>query len=113
RNLQNLLVLKNWDVVMIDHSRCFRLHHTLENVKNLAMCDRRLLASLRSLDKDQVQQRLMPYLTKTEAQAVIARRDVIVKFFDEQIKEKGEAAVLYELRRTEITTAGAAQGTGY
>jgi hypothetical protein len=107
RNLQNLLILKNWDIVMIDHSRSFRLHHTLENGKNLAKCDRTLLANLRALDKDQVKQRLMPYLTKGELDAVMARRDVIVKFFDGQIKEKGEAAVLYDLPANKVTAAAA------
>jgi hypothetical protein len=112
RNLQNLLILKNWDLVMIDHSRSFRLHHTLENVKNLVMCDRALLVSLRALDKDQVQQHLMTYLTKGEAQALMARRDLIVRFFDGRIKEKGEAAVLYDLLKSKNTSTAAAQGAG-
>jgi hypothetical protein len=113
RNLQNLLVLKNWDIVMIDHSRSFRLHHTLENAKNLARCDRALLASLRALDKDQVQQRLMPYVTKGEIEGLMARRDVIVKFFDEQVKQKGEAAVLYDLLPQKVTAAAAGNGTQF
>jgi hypothetical protein len=100
RNLQNLLILKNWDIVMIDHSRSFRLQHTLPNDKNLVMCDRTLLASLRALDKEQAQQRLTPYLTKGEVEALLARRDLIVKFFEGKIKEKGEAAVLYDLPKT-------------
>ena len=41
----------------------------------------------------------MPYLTKSEVEAVIARRDLIVRFFDEQIRQKGEAAVLYDLHK--------------
>ena len=97
RNLTNLLILKSWDIVMIDHSRSFRLSPKLENPKNLGRCDRTLLANLRALDKAAVQKALTPFCTKSEVDAVMARRDVIVGFYDEQIKEKGEAAVLYDL----------------
>jgi len=95
-NLTNLLILKNWDIVMIDHSRSFRLSHKLENPKNLVKCDRTLLANLRALEKDPVVKQLSPYCTKAEIEAVMARRDEILKFFDEQIKQKGEGAVLYD-----------------
>jgi hypothetical protein len=96
-NLTNLLILNNWDIQMIDHTRSFRLSHKLENPKNLVKCERTLLANLRALKKDVVMKQLMPYCTKSEAEAVMARRDAIVQFFDEQIKQKGETAVLYDL----------------
>jgi hypothetical protein len=96
-NLTNLLITNNWDIEMIDHSRSFRLSHNLENPKNLVKCERSLFANLRSLDKDVVMKQLVPYCTKSEVEAVMARRDVIVQFFDDQIKQKGEAAVLYDL----------------
>jgi hypothetical protein len=98
RNLQNLLILNNWDVVMIDHSRTFRTMHTLENPKNLTRIDRILLANLRAMDKRAVQQQLAPYVGKNEIEGVMARRDLIVKFFDNAIKSKGETAVLYDLQ---------------
>jgi hypothetical protein len=97
RNLTNLLILKDWSIVMIDHSRSFRLSHSLENPKNLVMCERTLLAKLRALDKEEARKRLMPYCTKAEVDAMIARRDVIVRFFDDQVQAKGESAVLYDL----------------
>jgi len=105
RNLTNLLILKNWDIVMIDHSRSFRLQHTLENPKNLVKCDRTLLENLRALKQNEVARNLMPYCTKAEVEGVMARRDLIVKFFDDQVKEKGEGAVLYDLHRIRNITA--------
>lgn len=99
RNLTNLLILNNWDIVMIDHSRSFRLAHTLENPKNLVRCDRTLLDNLRALNKDNVAKALIPYCTKSEVEGVMARRDVIVKFFDDQVKEKGADTILYDLHR--------------
>ena len=51
RNLQNLMVdTKEWQIWMIDHTRAFRMRTDLQEVKNLARCDRKLLAGLRKLD---------------------------------------------------------------
>jgi hypothetical protein len=107
RNLTNMLILKNWDLVMIDHSRSFRLMHTLENAKNLSRCERTLLENLRALDKQTVMKSLLPYCTKPEVEGLMARRDVIVKFFDDQVKQKGETAVLYDLGTIHSMTAPA------
>jgi hypothetical protein len=107
RNLTNMLILKNWDLVMIDHSRSFRLMHALENPKNLVKCDRTLLQNLRALDAETVQKQLVPYCTRTEIAGVMARRDVIVKYFEDQVKEKGEGAVLYDLGTIRSMTASA------
>jgi hypothetical protein len=109
RNLTNVLILKNWDIVMIDHSRSFRLHHTLQNVKNLVKCDRTLLRNLRALKKEDAAGALIPYCTKSEVDGVMARRDLIVKFFDDQIRERGESAVLYDLPRIQNLSAAARQ----
>jgi hypothetical protein len=105
RNLTNLLILKNWDIEMIDHSRAFRLSHNLENVKNLGRCDRTLLANLRALEKDAVMKQLTGYCTKAEIEAVMARRDAILKYYDDQIKQKGEGAVLYDSKKVKSLVA--------
>jgi hypothetical protein len=97
RNLGNLVIDKQWRMWMIDHTRAFRLQTKLQNEKNLVMCDRKLLASLRKLDQDTLEEHLLPFLTKGEVKALLTRRDLIVKFFDNAVKEKGEGAVLYDL----------------
>lgn len=97
RNLGNLLIDKSWQIWMIDHTRAFRIKTTLENPKNLVMCDRKLLENLRKLDEDTLMEKLRPLLNKTEVKAILARRDLIVKFFDNAVKEKGAGAVLYDL----------------
>jgi hypothetical protein len=38
-------------------------------------------------------------LLKGEIEALMARRDAIVKLFDDRIAERGETAVLYTLSR--------------
>jgi hypothetical protein len=97
RNLGNLVIDKQWRMWMIDHTRAFRPQTKLQNEKNLVMCDRKLLASLRKLDQETLDEQLQPFLTKGEIKALLARRDLIVKFFDNAVKEKGEGAVLYDL----------------
>lgn len=102
RNLGNLLITKDWKVWMIDHTRAFRMMKNLENPKNLVQCDRKLLAKLRDLNKSRLQEKLGRYLTKMEIEGLLARRDLIVKFFDDQVAQKGEAAVLFDSDRSKL-----------
>lgn len=96
RNLQNLLITKNWKIWMIDHTRAFRLYTTLENPKNLEKCERKLLAALRQLNEEGLTRELRPYLNKMEIKGILGRRDRIVKFFEDLCAHRGEAAVLYD-----------------
>jgi hypothetical protein len=98
-NLGNLLITKDWKICLIDHTRAFRTSKDLQNSKNLVQCDRKLLAKLRELNKEVLQEKLGPYLTKTEIEGILGRRDKIVKFFNGQVAQKGEAAVLFDLER--------------
>ena len=95
RNLTNVLIGENWELYMIDFTRAFRLHPTLENAKNLERCDRQLLEKLRQLDAAEVERKTKPHLTKGEIKALMARRDKIVAYFQQLVAEKGETAVLY------------------
>ena len=96
RNLGNLVITTDWTIWMIDHTRTFRLHKTLRNPEGLVKCDRRLLAALRELTYETLASELQPYLRKGEMEALLARRDHIVAFFEKEIAQKGEEAVLYD-----------------
>jgi hypothetical protein len=95
RNLTNMLIGENWKLWMIGFSRAFRRQHTLENPACLVMCDRHLLEKLRQLDEAVVMEKTKPHLNTEQVKAVIARRDLIVSYFDTKVTEKGEKAVLY------------------
>jgi hypothetical protein len=99
-NMTNLLITKDWRTWMIDFSRAFRRTKSLQEPKGLTAIDRKLLANLRGLTKEALQQRLGRWLNKPEIDAVLARRDLIVRAFEDQIAAKGEAAVLHDLPRT-------------
>ena len=97
RNLGNLVIDKNWNIWMIDHTRAFRLMNKLENPKNLVQCDKKVLEKLKELDKKAIQQRVGKFLTGMEIDGVLKRRDLIVKYFEEEVAKKGESAVLFDL----------------
>jgi hypothetical protein len=99
-NMTNLLITKDWRVWMIDFSRAFRLTKSLREPKNLTRVDRKLLVNLRGLTLEGLQQRLGRWVNTPEIEAVLARRDLMVKFFDDEIAAKGEGTVLYDFART-------------
>ena len=88
-NATNLMIDTHWRIWLIDQSRSFRMEKTLQDPKMLQQCDRALLAKLKSLDEETLTKELKRYVNKAEIKALLARRDLIVKFFD----AKGEAAL--------------------
>jgi len=100
-NLTNLLITRDWQLWIIDFTRAFRLHKDLRDRKDLVQCDRRLLAKLRTLDKDVLREKFSRWLTKSEVDALVARGGKIVDFFDKEVASKGEGAVLYDFPRSQ------------
>jgi hypothetical protein len=95
RNLGNVLITEDWKLWMIDFTRGFRLYKQLKSPGDLQRCDRNLLEKLRTLTTDLVTAHTKQFLTKPEIEALMARRDLLVKHFDGLIAAKGEASVLY------------------
>jgi len=81
-NATNLLYDSQWQAWFIDHSRAFRLQKTLQDPKMLTQCDRALLAKMKTLDEMTLEKELKPYVNKDEVKGLLARRDLIVKFFE-------------------------------
>lgn len=96
RNQGNILITRDWRVVMIDFTRAFRpWKKTPSPLTILRRCDRKLLAAMRGLTKPAVQKAVGDYLSSFEVDALLARRDIIVKHFEGLIAQLGEASVLY------------------
>jgi hypothetical protein len=95
RNQGNILWTSNWDMWLIDHTRAFRLGSDLLNPKQIIMCDRALYTKLRGLTRESVAAAAGDSLTGPEINALLTRRNAIVKLLDQLIAEKGENAVLY------------------
>ena len=80
--------------------RAFRLTKKLQEPERLTAVDRRLLARLRTLTRDGLEQRLRRWVDRARIEAVLARRDLIVRIFDDLVAAKGESAVIYDSPRT-------------
>jgi hypothetical protein len=56
-----------------------------------------MLGRLRELNRSRLQQTLERYLSSQQLDALEARRALLVKHFDDQIRSRGESVVLYDL----------------
>ena len=101
----DLLITRDWQMWIIGPSQGFRPNKTIQNPKNLVKCDRKLLAKMRTLDKDVLMSKLGNWLTREEIEALHARAGKIVEFFDREVAAKGEAAVLFDLDRSGVPCA--------
>ena len=79
RNLGNLVIDKQWRIWMIDHSRAFRLFDVPKTPGNLAKCDRAVLERLKALDTATLIAATKDYLTPSEINMLLKRRDFIVQ----------------------------------
>jgi hypothetical protein len=98
-NLTNVLISPDWHLWMIDFTRAFRTQKNIAEVKNLVQCDRKILAKMKELNKEVLKEKMHRYLTGGEIDGLLARRDKIVKFFEDEVAKKGEAAVMFDLPR--------------
>jgi len=99
RNLGNTIWTTDWKMWMIDHTRAFRTGPDLLNPKLLERIERTLLEKIKALTLETVSEAAGSSLTRFEIQALLRRRDAIVKLFEAKIAERGETAVLYTLPR--------------
>jgi hypothetical protein len=100
RNQGNLLITAEWKLWMIDHTRAFKPSKTLLKPDSLRRIDKGLLAKLEALNTVALKQELGPWLRAEEIAALLSRRDEILRFFQKEIREKGEEAVLTGLTRS-------------
>jgi hypothetical protein len=89
RNLGNLLVTRDWRIWPIDHTRAFRLNRLPKTPANITRCDRTVLEKMKQLDKPLLKQALGDVLTTDEIDALLARRDAIVR----QLEAAGPAVL--------------------
>jgi hypothetical protein len=89
RNLGNIIITNDWRLWPIDHTRAFRTNKDLKTPANVTRIERKVLQGLKALDKESLKRETGKYLTSFQIDAVLARRDVIVK----RLEGFGPAAV--------------------
>jgi hypothetical protein len=82
---------------LIDHTRAFRLREELLKPDLLTRCERGLLVRMRGLTTTSIARVMGDAMTTQEVTALLVRRDLIVRHFDDRIAKFGEAAVLFTL----------------
>jgi len=97
RNQGNILWTSDWTLWLIDHTRAFRLDPNLRRPDQLSRCDRTLLERLRALTPESLEKAVGSSLSRGEQEALLARRDKIVRHYDDRIARLGEVVVLFTL----------------
>ncbi len=106
RHQNQILITSDWRMILIDHSRTFRtskkftdeLIYTAkhkEGPKLMRELPRAFVEKIKALDFDMIRNAVGEYLTDEEINALLARKELILKEIDRLIKEHGEDQVLY------------------
>jgi len=96
RNQGNILWTNDWTMWLIDHTRAFRLGKELLKPNEITRIDRGLFNRLKALTEESIEKAVGDALTKDERDAVLARRDRILKLLEERAARVGEVAVFVE-----------------
>ncbi len=97
RNQGNILWTNDWTMWLIDHTRAFRLGKELQKPEDLTRIDRDLLNRLKALSKDAIKKAVGDALFEGEREAILERRDRIVKLYEERAARVGDAAVFFQI----------------
>lgn len=95
RNQGNILMTENGRLWMIDHTRSFRPTDDLEKTEKIHRCSRDLLARLRELTREELDEHLGDLLTGKQIKYLLLRRDKLVEHVDSLIEERGSTQVLF------------------
>lgn len=106
RHSGNIFITKDWRIILPDHSRTFRTSKKF--IKNLIYAEkhkegpkivkelpRAFVEKLKSLSPEVIRDVVGEYLTDKEIEAVLIRRDLILKEIEKRIKKLGKNKVLY------------------
>jgi hypothetical protein len=98
RNAGNIMWTSDDRMWMIDHTRAFRVGKELLKPDAIHRIDRGMFEKLRALNRAAVAESVGKTLTRDEIDALLTRRDLLVKLFDQRIASRGESAVLFTLQ---------------
>lgn len=98
RNQTNILIGHNWKIWFIDQTRAFRPFKALREPEKIRRCERTLWQRLQEVTDDEIRSELAGLLTGPVLNALLERRRLIVHAIQQLIEEKGEQAVLFDLK---------------
>lgn len=95
RHTNNILVTKDFEIRLIDHSRSFRPFDTLKAPRDLARFSKSLLEGIQRLEEKDLTAHLGRYLTLAQIRGLLKRRDAILALANKTVEQRGESVVLY------------------
>ncbi|MFC2170160.1 hypothetical protein ACFLRM_06335 [Acidobacteriota bacterium] len=106
RHMGNILITKDWRVILIDHSRSFRTTSRFskkliysekhrDGPKLMRQLPRVFVEKIKALSFEVIKGIVGEHLTESEINAVLARKELILKEIDRLITKFGEDKVLY------------------
>lgn len=94
-NIRNILVDKDFRVYKVDSSLAFYPESKLIGQLQAPVYSGDLLSALRALDRDELFERLGPWLTRDQLKSLWSRRGKILERADTLVMEHGEDKILY------------------
>jgi hypothetical protein len=95
RNAGNILYDPDWNVWMIDHTRSFSRISDLPEPSQIKHCERNLWERLCQLDEEEVERTIGEYVQSAELKALFKRREKLIAYIENLIKQRGERQVLF------------------
>lgn len=106
RHQNQFLITEDWRMILIDHSRTFRTSGKFakrliydekykEGPRLMKQLPRAFVEKLKGLNHENIKGVVGEYLTDKEIEFVLLRRDLIIKWLENEIKKEGEDKVLY------------------
>ena len=89
RNLGNLLITPEWQLIMIDHTRCFKSLGELKTPKDLTFFSKSLMESLKGLNAKEVETQCGKYISGMEINAMLERRNKILALYEKVAETPG------------------------
>lgn len=106
RHQNQIRITEDWRMILIDHSRSFRSSKKFtesliytekhkEGPKEMKELPRALVEKIKTLNFDMIKEAVGEYLTDAEINAILARKELILKEINKLIAKNGEENVLY------------------
>jgi len=96
RTAQNLLIDKNFKLWLIDHTRAFYRRAEAASLSKVIYVERGFWEALQGLDTATLNEAVGDYLSNSEIEQLLDRRDRVVAHVSALIATRGEGAVLYD-----------------
>jgi hypothetical protein len=96
RNQNNILIDKDWNLWLIDHTRSFAMDESLPTPEKVSQCSKSLYNALKQMDENLVKEILASLLQEAEVEAFFVRRERLIKLLEDRVAEVGESEVFYD-----------------